>query len=134
MPIYGVYDLSLTPSQRNWGDNFLVLSTPSMHWFGRCFVGERTTDELRDPDLSPLYADLRDLPPALFLVGIEYREGDAQALLDAANATRQLTRRVDWRAASRMGARRRRARCRASPFPRIVVTQFPTALPSHSAA
>jgi acetyl esterase/lipase len=66
---YGVYDLSLTPSQRNWGDNFLVLSTPSMHWFGRCFAGDRTIDELRDPDLSPLYADLRDLPPALFTVG-----------------------------------------------------------------
>ena len=26
-------------------------------------------EELRDPELSPLYADLRDLPPALFTVG-----------------------------------------------------------------
>jgi len=74
--VYGVYDLSLTPSQRNWGDRFLVLSTPSMHWFGRCFAGDRTTEELRDPDLSPLYADLHELPPALFTVG------DQDPLLD----------------------------------------------------
>ncbi len=26
--VYGVYDLSMTPSSRNWGDSFLVLSTP----------------------------------------------------------------------------------------------------------
>jgi acetyl esterase len=67
--VYGVYDLSMTPSQRNWGDGFLVLSTPSMHWFGRCFTGERGPEELRDPDISPLYAELHDLPPALFTVG-----------------------------------------------------------------
>jgi acetyl esterase len=67
--VYGVYDLSMTPSQRNWGDGFLVLSTPSMHWFGRCFTGDRDGEELRDPDLSPLYAELHDLPPALFTVG-----------------------------------------------------------------
>jgi acetyl esterase/lipase len=40
-----------------------------MHWFGRCFAGERDLQELTAPDLSPLYADLRDLPPALFTVG-----------------------------------------------------------------
>jgi acetyl esterase/lipase len=59
----------MTPSQRNWGDRQLVLSTPVMHWFGTCYTGERTLEELRDPDISPLYADLRDLPPALFTVG-----------------------------------------------------------------
>ena len=67
--IYGVYDLSMTPSQRNWGDRYLVLSTPIMHFFGRAFAGDRTTDELRDPEISPLYAELHDLPPALFSVG-----------------------------------------------------------------
>jgi acetyl esterase len=67
--VYGVYDLSMTPSQRNWGESVLVLTTPSMHWFGRCFTGERDGEELRDPDLSPLYAQLHDLPPALFTVG-----------------------------------------------------------------
>jgi acetyl esterase/lipase len=67
--VYGVYDLSMTPSSRNWGDNFLVLSSPAMHWFGGCFTGERELGELMAPDLSPLYAELHDLPPALFTVG-----------------------------------------------------------------
>jgi acetyl esterase/lipase len=67
--VYGGYDLSMTPSQRNWGDRELVLSTPIMHWFGRCFAGDREPEELRDPDISPLYAELHDLPPALFTVG-----------------------------------------------------------------
>ena len=74
--VYGVYDLSMTPSQRNWGDRNLVLSTPIMRWFGACFTGQRSLDELRDPDLSPLYAELHDLPPALFTVG------DQDPLLD----------------------------------------------------
>jgi acetyl esterase/lipase len=67
--VYGVYDLSMTPSQRNWGDRELILSTPLMHWFGRAYAGDRPLDELRDPDISPLYAELRDMPPALFSVG-----------------------------------------------------------------
>ena len=36
--VYGVYDLSMTPSQRNWGTRSLVLSTPIMHWFCDRFV------------------------------------------------------------------------------------------------
>jgi acetyl esterase len=67
--VYGVFDLSMTPSQRNWGDRDLVLSTPIMKWFGHCFRGDRSLEELRDPDLSPLYAELHDLPPAVFTVG-----------------------------------------------------------------
>jgi acetyl esterase/lipase len=74
--VYGGFDLSMTPSQRNWGDRALILSTEDMHWFGRCFAGDRTVEELRDPDLSPLYAELRDLPPAYFSVG------DLDPLLD----------------------------------------------------
>jgi len=66
---YGVYDLSMTPSSRNWGDNFLILSSPAMHWFGGCFTAGRGLEELMEPDLSPLYAELHDLPPALFTVG-----------------------------------------------------------------
>ena len=63
---YGVYDLSLTPSAGNWGDKALVLSTPIMSWFIDCFV---PSEKSRDPDVSPLYADLSGLPPALFTVG-----------------------------------------------------------------
>lgn len=64
--VYGVYDLAMTPSQRNWGARNLVLNTEIMAWFYDQFVPEPPR---RDPDLSPLYADLSGLPPALFTVG-----------------------------------------------------------------
>ena len=64
--VYGVYDLAMTPSQRSWGDEPFVLSTPIMAWFCDHFV---PAEKRRDPDVSPLYADLHDLPPALFSVG-----------------------------------------------------------------
>jgi acetyl esterase/lipase len=65
--VYGAYDLSMTPSQRRWGERNLVLSTPILEWFADFFVPER--ERRRDPDVSPLYADLAGLPPALFTVG-----------------------------------------------------------------
>lgn len=66
---FGAYDLSLTPSQRRWGERNLILSTPIIRWFSDCFLAERDAESRRDPDISPLYADLRDLPAALFTVG-----------------------------------------------------------------
>ena len=67
--VYGAYDLSLTPSQRLWGDRNLILSGPILRWFGDCFLPNRSPEQRRDPDISPLYADLSDMPPALFSVG-----------------------------------------------------------------
>ena len=67
--VFGVFDLGLTPSQRNWGDRYLILSLPLIRWFGDQFVPGRDLEARRDPSISPLYADLRDLPPALFTVG-----------------------------------------------------------------
>jgi len=67
--VYGAFDLSMTPSQQRWGDRNLVLSTPIMAWFYDCFLPGHATDGRRDPDISPLYADLAGLPPALFSVG-----------------------------------------------------------------
>ena len=64
--VYGVYDLSMTPSQKNWGDRPLVLSTPIMDWFYDHFVPKEIR---RDPDVSPLYADLGNLTTALFTIG-----------------------------------------------------------------
>ncbi len=63
--VYGAYDLSMTPSQLGKEDS-LVISTPMMQWFYNQFV---PADQRRDPDVSPLFADLRDMPPALFTVG-----------------------------------------------------------------
>jgi acetyl esterase/lipase len=65
--VYGCYDLSMTPSQRRWGERNLVLSTPIIRWFADFFVADPA--RRRDPDVSPLYADLSGMPPALFTVG-----------------------------------------------------------------
>jgi acetyl esterase len=67
--VYGVYDLGMTPSQRLWGDDQLVLSTPTMAWFYDAFVPGTTEEERRDPSISPLYANLDGMPPARFVVG-----------------------------------------------------------------
>ena len=53
--VYGVYDLVGTPSRG--GDTFI----------SDLFVPEGV--DRRDPDVSPLYADLADLAPAIFTVG-----------------------------------------------------------------
>ncbi len=63
---YGVYDLTLTPSARRWGERNLILTTRLMEWFHEKYAPAETYS---DPDLSPLYADLTGLPPALFTVG-----------------------------------------------------------------
>lgn len=63
----GCYDLSLTPSVRNAGEERLVLNTEDVKEFVMRFVPEALS--LRDPAISPLYADLSGLPPALFTVG-----------------------------------------------------------------
>jgi acetyl esterase/lipase len=64
---YGCYDLAMTPSVRRWGDEKLVLNTAGVTAFCRFFVPE--TVSRQNPDVSPLYADLRGMPPALFSVG-----------------------------------------------------------------
>ncbi|HKH06219.1 MAG TPA: alpha/beta hydrolase [Acidimicrobiales bacterium] len=67
--VFGMYDFGLTPSVRRWGDRNLVLSTPIIEWFARCFLGETTPQDRQRPDVSPLHADLAGLPPAYFTVG-----------------------------------------------------------------
>ena len=64
--VYGVFDLSMTPSQRSIGQDSLVIDARLMSWFYNQFVPGM---DRHDPDISPLYADLRNLPPALFTVG-----------------------------------------------------------------
>ncbi|WP_242909813.1 alpha/beta hydrolase [Actinomadura terrae] len=67
---YGVFDLSMTPSQRDGADR-LFTSTPAMRWFYDQYLPGLTPEERRDPGISPLYADLRGMPPARFTVGTE---------------------------------------------------------------
>jgi acetyl esterase len=66
--LYGAYDLSGTPSRRLIADA-LVLTDAGMTWFTDNFLPEHHGEQRRAPDVSPLYADLRGLPPALFTVG-----------------------------------------------------------------
>ena len=63
---YGAFDLRGTPSMRAFGDQPLILNTSSIDWFVDLFAGGRN---LEDPDISPIWADLHGLPPALFTVG-----------------------------------------------------------------
>jgi acetyl esterase len=63
---YGVYDVSMTPSARLWGEERIVTSTPELAFFAGQYA---PADRHRDPDVSPLYADLTRLPPALFSCG-----------------------------------------------------------------
>jgi acetyl esterase len=65
--VYGAFDLSLTPSQRQFGDTRLILRTIDMQQFYNAFLP--TIVDRRVPDISPLYADLKGLCPALFSVG-----------------------------------------------------------------
>lgn len=66
---FGCYDLSLVPSVRRWGERRLLLNTPVIEWFVDLFLGGMDAEKRRDPDVSPLYADLGGLCPAIFTVG-----------------------------------------------------------------
>jgi acetyl esterase/lipase len=63
---FGVYDMSMTPSVRHWGDKYLILNTKIIEWFHDNYV---KGVNVFDPDISPLYANLSGLPPAVFTVG-----------------------------------------------------------------
>ena len=66
--VYGCYDLVGTPSLRSWDRN-LILSPGNLAWFFDNFLEDRSPTQRQDPDISPLFADLTGLPPALFSVG-----------------------------------------------------------------
>ena len=63
---YGVFDVSMTPSARRWGDERIVVNTEDLAFFAAHYAPE---ERRRDPDVSPLYADLTGMPRALLLCG-----------------------------------------------------------------
>ena len=67
--VAGCFDLSGTPSRRLWGLRDLILSSPTMEWFIGGLLPAVDLEGRRAPELSPLFAPLHDLPPALFTVG-----------------------------------------------------------------
>ncbi|HEY0939999.1 MAG TPA: alpha/beta hydrolase [Steroidobacter sp.] len=72
--IFGFFDLALTPGARQFGEERSVPRTGDLRGFVDAFIGPDR--DRRSPDVSPLYADLSSLCPALFVVGTE------DALLD----------------------------------------------------
>ena len=69
--IFGVHDWGRSPSQR--GQRVLdapdMLTPEGMAMFGDCYLPGLTPEERRAPHISPLFADLHDLCPALMSVG-----------------------------------------------------------------
>jgi acetyl esterase len=67
--IYGCFDLTRTPSCRMAGDSTLILSKKYMNETYELVFHGWSKDQLQKPQYSPLYADLKNLPPALFTIG-----------------------------------------------------------------
>jgi acetyl esterase/lipase len=65
--VYGCFDLGMTPSQRAFGNERLVLRTLDIEKFVGAFLPG--VGHFRNPDISPLHADLSGLCPALFTIG-----------------------------------------------------------------
>lgn len=69
--VFGVFDWGRSPSQRGFRphDGPDWLTPGSMAQFADFYLPGLVDDERRDPAISPAFADLCALPPALFTVG-----------------------------------------------------------------
>lgn len=66
---YGCFDLGRTPSCRQVTDTTLVLYKKSLNDSYHLVFGSWNLQQLQQPQYSPLYADLKGMPPAIFTVG-----------------------------------------------------------------
>lgn len=64
---YGNYDTTMTPSQKWIGGESFFLKTDDIAFCTTQYAPDPS--KRRDADMSALYANLKDLPPALFSVG-----------------------------------------------------------------
>jgi acetyl esterase len=64
---YGNFDSSMTPSQMLAPDKGILVGRMSIKKFGEAYLPKGV--DPRDPDVSPLYAKLNDMPPAIFTIG-----------------------------------------------------------------
>ncbi|RZJ24735.1 MAG: alpha/beta hydrolase [Brevundimonas sp.] len=85
--LYGVFDLSGTPSVRAADRDTLILNGPTMTADMARLLPDRDEAGRRRADVSPLYADMRDLPPALFVSGdLDPLRDDSALMADAWSA------------------------------------------------
>ena len=85
--VQGVFDLSGTPSVRAATPRTLLFDGLNLQRDLARLAPDRDEAGLRSPDLSPLYADLRDLPPTLLQVGEdEVLRNDSLRLAASAHA------------------------------------------------
>jgi acetyl esterase len=64
---YGNYDSSMTPSQLRAPDRGILVGKLSIKKFSEAYLPKNV--DPRDPDVSALYADLKNMPRAIFTVG-----------------------------------------------------------------
>lgn len=64
---YGNFDASMTPSQSLSPERGLLIGKLSIRKFTEAYLPKDI--DPRNPDASPLYAKLNDMPPAIFTVG-----------------------------------------------------------------
>jgi acetyl esterase len=69
--VFGIYDLGRTPSQRGVPERPDIITTELIEYFAELFTPHMSAEDRHDPGVSPLYAELHDLPPALFTVGAD---------------------------------------------------------------
>jgi acetyl esterase/lipase len=71
--VFGVHDWGRSPSQRGLrpGSGPDLLDPAGIEFFTECYLPGRSDDERRAPEISPAFADLRGLPPALLSVGTD---------------------------------------------------------------
>ncbi|MFG3257080.1 alpha/beta hydrolase [Streptomyces sp. NPDC048172] len=69
--LFGPYDLSMTPSQRTFGSRGLLSGTDSLRGSYELFTPGMGEEQRRDPEVSPLFAELAGMPPARIVVGTE---------------------------------------------------------------
>lgn len=79
---YPIYDLNYTPSCLSHTRE-AVLSSEGMRKFVETAFRNVSAEQRRNPNLSLLYADLKNLPPALFLCGTEDPLVDDSAFMAA---------------------------------------------------
>jgi acetyl esterase/lipase len=69
MLLYGCFDLGGTDMVRNAGKDTLLLHGPTLMKVMDTVTRGMSVEARRAPDISPFYADLHGMPPAIFIVG-----------------------------------------------------------------